>query len=167
MDNASLNNVDKEEDNSGTSLYFTNSDSIYKNKLDKLSKTVDPYQEIVVNIHNIYLYLAFDTKLERLYIALYKKILSKLIDTLYKINYNTLIVRYTDKLLTSNAGVIVEKRYFLSLSSQLLESIIQLQKFFYRGKPKKEGGIVFTNFFLTYNKDINDILLDLKYELEE
>ena len=105
-------------------MHFTNPDSIYKNKLDKLSKTVDPYQEIVVNIHKIYLYLVFDTKLKRLYIALYKKILSKLIDTLHKINYNILIVRYADKLLTSNTGVIVEKRYFLSLSSQILDSII-------------------------------------------
>jgi len=41
MDNKSLNNVDKGEDNSGTSLYFTNPDSILKNKLEKPRKIVD------------------------------------------------------------------------------------------------------------------------------
>ena len=48
---------------------------------------------------------------------------------------------------------------------EIPSTIIQLQKYFSRNRPKKKDGLVFTNFKLTYNKEIEDIIINLKYAL--
>ena len=42
----------------------------------------------------------------------------------------------------------------------------QLQKYFPKGKPKRGGGTVFTNFLILHDKEVNDIVIDMKDGIE-
>ena len=42
----------------------------------------------------------------------------------------------------------------------------QLQKYFPKGKPKRGGGTVFTNFLLLHDEEIDDMIIDMKDGME-
>ena len=44
--------------------------------------------------------------------------------------------------------------------------MIQLQKYFLKGKPKRGGGTVFTNFLLLHDEEIEDMIIDMKDGME-
>ena len=48
----------------------------------------------------------------------------------------------------------------------MLESAIQIQKYFPKDRPKKGGRLVFTNVLIAYNEEIEDITSDVKYSLD-
>ena len=50
--------------------------------------------------------------------------------------------------------------------SILSSSTTQMSKLFHRGKSKKDGSKTFTNFRIFNTEGINNIIGDLKYELE-
>ena len=41
-----------------------------------------------------------------------------------------------------------------------------MQKYYPKGRPKREGRLVFTNVLLVYNEEIEEIIKDVKYSLE-
>ena len=41
-----------------------------------------------------------------------------------------------------------------------------MQKYFLKGREKKIGGTVFTNILIAYNKDVDNMLEDLRGSLE-
>ena len=43
---------------------------------------------------------------------------------------------------------------------------MQMQKYYPKGRPKREGKLVFTNVLLVYDKEIEEIIKDVKYSLE-
>ena len=49
---------------------------------------------------------------------------------------------------------------------QISRSITQIQKLFQKGRTKKLCGTVFTNVFISQNKDIENMLEDLKSSIE-
>ena len=42
----------------------------------------------------------------------------------------------------------------------------QLQKYFLKGKPKHGGSTVFTNFLILYDKEVDDMIIDMKDGME-
>ena len=46
--------------------------------------------------------------------------------------------------------------------SKLLRSIVQLYKHFPKGKSKRGGSTIFTNYFILRAEEIEDITLDMK-----
>ena len=48
----------------------------------------------------------------------------------------------------------------------VLESVIQMQKYFPKGRPKRGGRLVFTNILLVCDEEIEKIIRDVKYSLE-
>ena len=46
------------------------------------------------------------------------------------------------------------------------ESVIQIQKYFPKGRPKRGGGLVFMNMLIVYDEEIEEIIRDMKYSLE-
>ena len=41
-----------------------------------------------------------------------------------------------------------------------------MQKYYPKGRPKREGRLVFTNVLLVYDEEIEEIIKDVKYSLE-
>ena len=66
----------------------------------------------------------------------------------------------------NNVGVAVCKGNFISKQNQILTSITKIWKYFPKGRPKREGGLVLTNFLLTHNKSIENIISNIKYQIE-
>ena len=56
---------------------------------------------------------------------------------------------------------------FIETPARLPTSITQLQKYFFRGRPQKLGGTVFTNVLIGHDEDIKDIMLDIKECMEQ
>ena len=46
------------------------------------------------------------------------------------------------------------------------ESVIQMQKYFPKGSPKRRGRLVFANMLLVYSKEIEEIISGIKHSLE-
>ena len=55
-----------------------------------------------------------------------------------------------------------ERKMCIDEMSKIPRSIIQLHKYFPKGKPKQGGGTIFTNCLILHNEEIDDIILDLK-----
>ena len=51
--------------------------------------------------------------------------------------------------------------------SKIPRSIVQLQKYFPKGKPKREGGTIFTNLLLLHDKKVDDMMLDMKDSMQK
>ena len=55
------------------------------------------------------------------------------------------------------------KRNFNSKLNQIPTLITQIWKYFLKGRSKREGGLVFVNFLLAYDEDIENIIPGIKY----
>ena len=58
------------------------------------------------------------------------------------------------------------QRNFVSKPNQILTLITQIQKYFPKGRSKKKRSLVFINFLLIHNDDTENIISDIKYQLE-
>ena len=56
---------------------------------------------------------------------------------------------------------------FIETPARLPTSITQLQKYFFRGRPPKMGGTVFTNVLIGHDEEITDIMSDIKERIEQ
>ena len=46
------------------------------------------------------------------------------------------------------------------------ELVTQMQKYFLKGRPKIGSGLVSTNILIAHDKEIKEIIRDMKYSLE-
>ena len=63
--------------------------------------------------------------------------------------------------------VLTSKEKCINKVDKVLVSIVQMWKFFPKGRIKRVEGTVFTNFLLIYYKGIDDIIQDTKYQLDK
>ena len=63
-------------------------------------------------------------------------------------------------------NVVVLEEDSLTNATQLPRSLTKTQQCFHRGKPKPNGSKIYTNMRILHTVDIQDIIGDLRYELE-
>ena len=73
--------------------------------------------------------------------------LEKLVKVLNMTNPSAVIAQYVDKLKVLGRKVSAGKIKCINKAEKILVSIIQIQKFFPKGRSKRAGGIAFTNFY--------------------
>ena len=73
--------------------------------------------------------------------------LEKLVKILNITNPLVIAAQYTNKLKVPGRKVWTGKIKCINKVEKILVSIIQIQKFFPKGRSKRAGGIVFTNFY--------------------
>ena len=114
-----------------------------------------------------YLYVVVNIPPETDSVLAYKKVLGKFIMAMKNTDPDVVVTQYEDQSERSNSYIHDYKIKCINSVESIPTSIIQLQKFFPKGRPKKLGRTVFTNILIVYNKDIEGIIEDLKISLEQ
>ena len=113
-----------------------------------------------------YLCLVLDLPSERLCIKGYRTVLGKFAKVAYTADLIAIIAQHKDNLEMSAAKAHTYMCECVSSVEGISESVTQIQKYFSKGRPKRGGGLVFTNILLVHNEEIKEIIRDIKHILE-
>ena len=113
-----------------------------------------------------YLYLMVNVPLDRDHIERYRIVLNRLFSSIRLANPNATIIQYEAEPKRSNNKNSCSQNLYIDQIGKILRSITQLQKYFPRGKPKRGSGTVFTNLLLLHNEKIEDMVIDIKDNMQ-
>ena len=114
-----------------------------------------------------YLYIAIDQeKGDKNYQSAYKDKLGKIIQSLLSTDETAAIVKYSEHVVKIQENFVVLEEDSLTNATQLPHSLTKTQQYFHRGKPKPNGSKIYTNMRILYTVDIQDVICDLRYELD-
>ena len=160
-DSSSINltaSITKHEDHAAT---FIDNDSVKGCIKQKYLKSG------LINLMQSYLYAVIkQEKNDWCYQSRYKLKLGKIIQSLRAADNKASIVKYAER-------IVKNKEDFVSLPEDSLINITQLpttltktHKIIHRGRPKSTREPIYTNICILHTADIQDIIGDLKYDLE-
>ena len=139
--------------------------SVLKNT-SRVEKEVDLIEIVVVSAKKTCLYLVVDTLPERDCIVGHRKVLGKFITAMKNVDPDAVLTYYKDQSEKSNGRYHNYAKSCIDLAEKVPSSIVQIQKYFLKGRPKKVGGTVFTNILIAHNEDIDNMLEELRRSLE-
>ena len=114
-----------------------------------------------------YLHIAIDQeKGDKNYQHAYKDKLGKIIQSLLSTDETVAIVKYSEHVVKIQIFFVVLEEDSLTNATQLPHSLTKTQQCFYRGKPKPNDSKVYTNVRILHAIGIQDIVGDLRHELE-
>ena len=114
-----------------------------------------------------YLCIAIDQeKGDKNYQSTYKDKLGKIIQSLLSTDDTAVIVKYAEYVVKIQENFVVLEEDSLTNATQLPHSLTKTQQYFYKGKPKPNGSKIYTNMRILHTVDVQDIIGDLRYELE-
>ena len=142
--------------------------------LKKSTYTMDATQEeleenndpVCTGTMATYLYLMVDVPPDRDYIGRYRTVLSKLFSSMKSADPNAVIIPYESSPDCEESFIHCPRSTCIDNLTKIPRSVTQLQKYFPRGKPKRGGGTVFTNFLLLHDEEIEDMIIDMKDGME-
>jgi len=113
-----------------------------------------------------YLYLMLDIPSDRDCVEKYRMTLTRLLSAIRQADPKAVIVQYKATHRFSDHEKEVDANMCLDHPGKMPRSITQLHKYFPKGRPKRGGGTVFTNFLLLHDEEIDDIIMDMKDAME-
>ena len=127
-----------------------------------------PAQRTAVTRHHTYVYLVFDVPPSGDHIAKYRTVLASFVTAMRDADPMAVLTPYEIvPVQDPESGRHTHNDRFIETPARLPTSITQLQKYFFRGRPQKLGGTVFTNVLIGHDEDIKDIMLDIKECMEQ
>ena len=109
-----------------------------------------------------YLYLMVDVPLDRDYIGRYRTVLSRLFSSMKSTDPNIVIIPYKSLPDWEDCFIHCPWSTCIDNLTKIPRSVTQLQKYFPKGKPKHGGGIVFTNFLILHDEEVDNMIIDMK-----
>ena len=100
---------------------------------------------------------------DKTYQSAYREKLSKIIQSL---DETAAIVKCSEYAIKVKDNFVLLEDEALTKSVQLPQSLTKTQQFFHRSKPKSDGIRITTNMRVLHTVDIQDVIGNLKYELE-
>ena len=122
-------------------------------------------KEVSSNNRKTYLYLVLELPPKRLYIERYRIVLGKSMEVVHTADLIVVIAQHEDNLEVSVAKVYAFTCKYIDSTERVPESIMQIQKYFPKGRLKKGGELVF-DALLVHDKEIEEIIRDAKHSLE-
>ena len=113
-----------------------------------------------------YLYLMIDIPMDRNHVERYRIIVTKLLSEIRQADPEAVLVQYEATPRYVGTEIEIDANFCIDHPRKMPRSITQLQKYFPKGKPKKEGGTVYTNILILHKEDIEDMITDMKDGLE-
>jgi hypothetical protein len=112
------------------------------------------------------LYLMVDVPPDRDYIGRYRIVLSRLFSSMKSTNPNVVIIPYES--LPDHMDGLIHCPWSICIDhlTKIPRSVTQLQKYFPKGKLKHGDGMVFTNFLILYDEEVDDMIIDMKDGME-
>ena len=139
--------------------------STYINSISQ-EVTEDSNNLVCIGSLMTYLYLIVDMPPDRDYIGRYRIVLGRLFSSIKSADPDAVIILYKSAPEWLDDEIYCSCSLYIDQLNKVPRSIVQLLKYFPKGKPKQEGGIVFTNFLLLHNERVEDMIMDVKNSME-
>ena len=129
-------------------------------------KEVDLVKEVSNNNRKIYLHLVLELAPKRLHIEGCRIVLGKFVKAAWFADLVVVIAQCEDNLEVSIEKVYMHVYEHVAGEDSIPESVIQIQKYFPKDRPKRGDRLVFTNTLIVHDKEIEEIIKNVKYSLE-